>query len=148
MKKGFTLVELLVVIAILSILGVMILTIFTRSLRGNNKSQVIATIKQNGQSVLENIDKTIRNSDNVVCISIDLNTLVIVKDGTYTRYRFVPSSPSINGLIQQDTPIKQLDRLTSKEETDPVFVNRVCATADPMIQPVVLTDTSLQSGVS
>ena len=82
-KKGFTLVEILVVIAILSVLGVLILTIFTRTLRGSNKSQIIGKIKQNGQSVLEQMDKTVRNSDKVVCV-ISSN-LVVVKNGIYTR---------------------------------------------------------------
>lgn len=173
MRKGFTLVELLVVIAVLSLLGVLVLTIFTSSLRGSNKSQILLAIKQNGQSVLETMDKTIRNADNVVCPSIippatsaPSNNLVVVTKGIYTRYRMV--SPRIsgaprnecmaptdtdlskptNGCVVQDNPVKQTDPDTQKEETDPKFVLRVCGPADPMPSPVTLTDTKPNTGVS
>ena len=148
-KNGFTLVEMLVVISILSLVGVLILTIFTRTLKGSNKSQIIGVIKQNGQSVLENMDKTVRSADNVVCVSTPSSkSLVVVKSGIYTRYRFITSS-GVNGLIQQDSPVKQIDPDTQKEETDPQFVNRVCADSDPLLSvPVILTDTNPKSGVS
>lgn len=155
MKSGFTLVELLVVIAVLSLLGVLVLTIFTSSLRGSNKSQILLSIKQNGQSVLETMDKTIRNADNVVCPSIippatsaSSNNLVIVSKGTYTRYRFMSPTAADNGLIKRDNPTKQIDPDTQKEETDPKFVLRVCNPNDPMSSPVILTDTKPDSGVS
>ncbi len=154
-RQGFTLVELLVVIAILAIAGTFILAIFTSSLRGSNKSQIISTIKQNGQSVLETMDKTIRNSDNIVCPAIippatsaSSTNLVINSQGTYTRYRFIAPSPSVNGLIQQDNPTKQIDPTTGKDETETVFVTRVCPITDPMQNPVILTDTNTQTGVS
>lgn len=154
MKKGFTLVEMLVVFGVLSIVSVLILTIFTRTLRGGNKSQIIATIKQNGQSVLENMDKTVRKSDNVVCPVITppatsawSRNLVVVREGIYTRYRIIPKT-SASGYIQQDNPTKQTDSQTSKEETESAFVNRICSPVDPMPQAQVLTDTKAQTGVS
>lgn len=149
---GFTLVELLVVVAVLSIAGILVLTIFTRSLRGSNKSQIISNIKQNGQSVLENMDKTIRNADNVVCASS--NNLVVVNRGTYTRYRFINpsplSNPPVNGFIQKDNPEKQnvADSNPPRQETDPEFVNRVCDSNNPMLQATALTDINTKTGVS
>ena len=156
-RQGFTLVELLVVIAILAIAVTFILTIFTSSLRGSNKSQIVSTIKQNGQSVLETMDKNVRNSDNVVCPSItppattaSSTNLVVVSKGTYTRYRFIapspPVNPTVNGLIQQDNPAKQT--VLGIEETDPEFINRVCTLTDPMQGVNILTDTNPQTGVS
>ncbi len=140
MKKGFTLAEVLVVIGVLSVVGIIVLTIFTRTLRGNNKSQILTAIKENGQSVLENLDKSVRNADNIVCAAGF--TMVIFKDGAYTRYRFVSSSAFSNGSIQQDIASP------SAEESDPrLFVNRVCNPADPM-NGTSLTDTNPQTGVS
>ncbi len=146
MKKGFTLAEILVVLAVLSLIGVLVVTIFTRSLRGANKSQILSSIKQNGQVVLENIDKTVRSSDNVVCSE---DTLVVVQNGIYTRYGFIPPL-NANGFIQQDNPVKENveGSIPLREETDPEFVNRVCLSTDPMLEPVILTDRNPQTGVS
>lgn len=144
MKKGFTLVEILVVIAVVSVVGVIITTIFTRSLRGSNKAQIISQIKQNSQIVLENMDKTIRNADNLVCASNNPdNTLVVEKKGLYTRFRMViDTQGTTNGSIQQDHPIP------TDQESDPkLFIDRVCNPQDPMASAVSLTNTSLQSGV-
>lgn len=156
-SKGFTLAEILVVMAVLSVIGALAVTIFTRTLRGVNKSQIISSLKQNGQSVLENMDKTIRNSDDVVCPPVIPtatkafdNTLVVVKDGVYTRYRFIASTQSANGLIQQDQPTKlPIDQATQKEETGSAFVNRVCIpSASTLPEGIILTDTNPQTGVS
>ncbi len=142
---GFTLVEILVVMAVLSIFGTLVVTIFSRTLTGSNKSQLIGVIKQNGQAVLDKIDKTARNAD-YVCVSTDNKTLVTVKDGINTRYRFIPSAPLSNptssGLIQQDNPT------SNQGETTPDFMDRVCGNTSDMINPVVLTDTNAQTGVS
>lgn len=149
MKKfGFTLIEVLVVIGVLSVIAVLILTIFSRSLRGNNKAQILSVIKQNGQSVLENIDKTIRGSDNVVCPAekfSDPKTLVVRSEGIYTRYRFTD-----DGKIKQDNPVKQpLENSDSpRQETEAELVNRVCTLGSIMSDnSVILTDTNTKTGV-
>lgn len=144
MNKGFTLVEILVVMAIVAIAGLILVTIFTNTLRGSNKSQILAVIKQNGQSVLEQMDKTVRNADNVVCVSNDnpSTSLVIVKNGIYTRFRFIIKTSTTNGSIQQDNPTQ------SSSETLPQFITRVCQYTDPMVSANILTDTNSQTGVS
>lgn len=145
--NGFTLVEIIVVIAIIAIAGTMLVVIFSSTLRGSNKAQMLAVIKQNGQSVLENMDKIIRNADNVVCLNDDNATLVVVKNGIYTRYKFVLPVANTNGMIQQDNPVQPSSGDKSDIER---FKNQVCT--DPMHtdSPVVnmLTDTNPLSGVS
>lgn len=155
-NKGFTLVEILVVLAIISIVGTMLVVIFSSTLRGSNKSQVLAAIKQNGQAILDNMDRSIRNADNVACRSTDGNTLVIVKNGCYTRYRLILPSPSPNptqnGQIQQDNPQPDPDSPCPQNSPSPtpknikLFTDNVCT--DPMVNPNILTDTNPQSGVS
>lgn len=171
-NSGFTLVEILVAIAIVAIIGTIMAAVFINTLRGSNKSQILAAIKQNGQAVLENMDKTIRNSDNVVCpqiipplTSAPSNTLVVVKNGIYTRYRIALQTDGINtapkscikdldlieknGCIVQDNPKKEPDPATGQEETDPAFIRRVCFPSNPIISGTnILTDTDAQSGVS
>ena len=126
-KKGFTLVELLVVVAVAGVIMTILAQIFFSSLRGNNKAQVIAMIKQNGQSVLDNLDKNIRNADHIVCVSSTGRTLVIVKDGVYTRYGFIygaaTTDPPSNGDIWRDNPIPDG---TETEQNPNNFINRVC----------------------
>lgn len=167
-KNGFTLVELLVVIGILAVFGTMLLTIFTRTLKGSNKSQLITEIKQNGQSALELMDKTIRNADGFICKGslvtvvpgvIPANAyriIVLVKAGFYTRYQFVDptASPLANGLIKQDNPVKTVITVASPLcptglETDDCFASRVCTAGDALVAPVLtLTDTNVKTGVS
>lgn len=139
-SHGFTLVEILVVMAIVAIIGTILVAIFTNTLRGSNKSQILAVIKQNGQAVLENMDKTIRGADNVVCpkqTGSPSDTLVIVKNGLYTRFRIIAQS-SANGFIQQDSP--------SPGSDIKLFIDNVCT--DPLTSAVTLTDINDQSGVS
>lgn len=152
-ERGFTIVEILVATAVAGIVGIMLVMIFANTLRGSNKSQILAVIKQNGQAVLENMDKTIRNSDNVVCVSSSNKTLLVVKNGTYTRYRIVlytdtfgtaPDScrgSGTNGCIVQDNPVRV------GAETDTEFMIRACSSVDPMVSATVLTDTNTQTGV-
>lgn len=145
MNKGFTLVEILVVIAIIAIVGTMLVAIFSSALRGSNKAQILAVIKQNGQAVLENMDKIIRGADNVVCSGEQ--TLVIVKDGIYIRYKFSPPSANTNGVIQQDNPVQPA---TGNNSDIKLFKDNVCS--DPMgtDSPVVntLNDNNILSGIS
>ncbi len=153
-SRGFTLVEIIVVMAITAIVGTILVLIFTNTLRGSNKAQVLAVIKQNGQAVLDNIDKNIRNSDSVACFTPSGNTLVIVKNGIYSRYRFyVPDNPSYcgtnNGCIQQDNPVQPIPPdLRSSIQVFMDNINGICNDTDPLINPVTLTDTNIQSGVS
>ncbi len=147
MRNGFTLVELLVVIAILSVALTLVLTIFTRTLRGGNKSQVISSIKQNGQAVLDLMDKTVRSSDRVVCTSDTGDTMVVVKNGLYTKYKFLPPTATENGYIQQEEfnlPTEPGDRDESGYLRD--FELGVCS--DPFTNPQIITDTNAQSGAS
>lgn len=160
MNKGFTLVEILVVIVLVAIAGTMLITIFANTLRGSNKSQILAVIKQNGQAVLDKISKDIRDSDNVLCTNQYGDTLVVVKNGIYTRYRFIPprntnatlgSCGSLlgdaNGCIQQDNPVQPATGVNSDIK---FFKDNVCT--DPMgtDAPIVntLTDTKTLSGIS
>ncbi len=159
-KKGFTLVEVLVVMGVLSITGVLVLTIFSNSLKGSNKSQILISIKQNGQSVLENMTNAIRNADRVVCPSVlapatssdPSNTIVVVASGTYKRYRFIPptntANGKTNGKIEQETfqsptvpPAGSDPNLFIRD-----FEKTVCI--DPSVNPQIITDTNSQSGIS
>lgn len=129
--RGFTLVEILVAIAIITIVGTMIVAIFASTLRGSSKAQILAVIKQNGQASMEIMDKTIRNADNVICVSSDRSAIAIRKSDIYTRFKFVAPTGTANGYLQQDNPVLPGD---------------LCSGLP--INSLVLTDTNPQSGVS
>lgn len=105
-KNAFTLVEMLIVLGILSILSVIFVEIFFRTLRGGNEAQILGVMKQNGQAALETMDKIIRNSDEVICPPANSSgdTIVIQKNAGFFRFRFVPptTTPPANGFIAQD----------------------------------------------
>lgn len=164
MKKiagGFTLVEILVVIAIVAIVGTILVTIFANTLRGSTKSQILAVIKQNGQAVLDDIDKTVRGADSLLCDPGSSKTTVVEKNGVYTRYRILLQDDTVgpsscigtgkNGCVIEDHPTRQRDE-TGVLETESAFKTTVCTDLDPMpragLQVDILTDTSEQSGVS
>ena len=103
-RNGFTMVEILAVISILAVVGIILTEIFIRTLRGSAKAQVLASIKQNGQAVMDNMDKTIRGTDNVVtACTIPLNGIIVFKGGTYTRFLFILPTSSQNGYIAVDS---------------------------------------------
>ncbi len=155
-NKAFTLVEVLVVIGILSIAGVLVLAIFSSTLRGNNKSQILISIKQNGQSVLENLTNPVRNADRVVCPSVippatssdPSTTIVVVNAGTYKRYRFTTPTSLANGKIEQET--FQLPQAPPAGSDPNLFIRDFEKTlcSDPSINPQIITDTNSQSGIS
>lgn len=159
LQKGFTLVEMLVVMSVLSIVSVLILNIFTKTLRGGNKTQIIGAIKQNGQSVLEIMDKTVRNSDSVICPGFTSSTddtatsdtLVVIKDGVYTRFKLsVPDNT--NRKFQQDFPVQpETETETENKNQIKKFLEENICT-DPIgadsVTPQTITDTDPLSGVS
>lgn len=61
-KLGFTLIELLVVLGILTATVGATLLFLTSVLRGTNQANVTAEVKQNGQVVLDSLEKQIRGA--------------------------------------------------------------------------------------
>lgn len=59
---GFTLVELLVVMGILGTITGASLLFLTNILKGSNQARIVSEVKQNGQTVLDVIDRQIRNA--------------------------------------------------------------------------------------
>lgn len=114
-NKGFTLIEILVVIALLGVLGVILTNILSQVLRGQNKINTVNLVKQNGQVILDQLSNEIRSAEKVICVEknafnnngqADLkDTIVLFRNGNYTRFRFVPpvtSDPKRNGYIQKE----------------------------------------------
>lgn len=104
---GFTLVELIVAIGVMAILGVIFTNTLTQTLRGQNKVKVLNQVKQNGQVILDRISSDIQQAEKVVCVGAENggstnDTLVVVKGGIYSRYRFYPPTSGTNGYIDRN----------------------------------------------
>lgn len=140
---GFTLVEAVIAIAIFSILGIIISEVLSRSFKSSNKSQLIGSIKQNGQESLNSIGQIIRSADNIVCPTTNTatQTLTIVKDGVYRRIYIKDQTASNNGYIALDEPTP----------TSPADVTNLCnMSAYPEVASsrIYLTDVGSSTGVS
>lgn len=158
-QKGITLIDILVSITIIAIVGFILSDILVKGFKGSNKSKLIGTIKQNGQSTLNILDQTIRRAYSVACIgndgttgssiilrgkSIDFSTgQPLAQASSFVRFKYVPevtgSSPS-NGKIIQDSPT-----ITDPSNITPDTCDTATAVANSQ---VILTDTNLTSGVS
>lgn len=114
LKDGFTIIEILVVIAVLSVIAVIFTEIFLRSVRGNNKAQLISKMKQEGQAALALFDTTLRNAEVIICPFLPVSggesssqTLIVKNGDGYIRVKFkdpMPvDNPTVNGYIYQDS---------------------------------------------
>ena len=160
-QLGFTLIEALVVVLIIGVLGFMLSDLLTRTFRGSNKTQLIGSIKQNGQLALNTLDYTIRNSERVICppsntssVTTDstqpgatIALIATVKNGKYSVFWFNPpklTSTLENGYIARlDTntdPITNGSCLPPTDTTSSLYPERN--------NKVYLTDINPNSGVS
>lgn len=151
---GFTLIELIVVVAIMAVLGVIFTDILIQAIRGQNKVKAINMVKQNGQVVMDKLSNEIREAESLVCIGkkdmpvadVDCqttacDTIVIYKNGLYSRYRLVSPTSSVNGVITRNDFSKDL----IPDNTE----NTLCGGADISNTPLTnLSDINTISGVS
>ncbi len=70
-EKGYTLVELLAVMAIVVVVGVIVAGILISSLRGGSKSNVLDSVRQNGNDAITQMSKMIIYAQNFNGVSTD-----------------------------------------------------------------------------
>lgn len=119
---GFTLIELLVVVAIMAIIAGISSDLFVSILKGANKANVMNEIKQNGNYVLEIMERNIRNAKSVTQ-SVNGQTIIIeTSTGQYIRFTIhspeTMSNPKINGYISMATSINGIDYSAEKPLTN------------------------------
>lgn len=141
-NKGFTLIEALITLAILGVIGFILADIIARGFRNTNKTQVVGSIKQNGQNALNIMDQTIRSSEAVICTSASPASIVIVKRPKYIRYTLNPETTTANGYITQET----LD--VPVPPPDATQASQFCTPASPSPDRTILTDQNTVTGAS
>lgn len=154
-RSGFTLVEALISITVLALVGIIMVALLNQSFQLNSKSQLVSKIKQNGQNVLNIIDETVRNADEIACPqpnpyptpgpTTDPNVLVTAKNGSYTRFIIHNPVSGNNGYLGQETALPP-----ASADTTYCYID---ATSTSLAIPVganeaKLTDTNTKAGVS
>ncbi|MBI3341701.1 prepilin-type N-terminal cleavage/methylation domain-containing protein [Candidatus Curtissbacteria bacterium] len=102
-KKGFTLVELLVVLGLLSATVASTLIFLTSSLKGANQAAVTGELKQNGQVIMDQLERQIRGAASAKIVAADSNLMLSSPTGTLHIRCFAPVRPTLNGYIGTST---------------------------------------------
>jgi len=147
-KTGFTLIELLVVIGIMAVVGGVGSDLFISILKGANKANVINEVKQNGNHVLDVMERNIRNAKEAKLGGLlqDQEDVLILKDvnDTYVQFRFILPTPAItNGkiTIASDNSLEittgMLDPTKEKDmtNTDPIGGISILSGAFEIVYP-------------
>lgn len=134
MHSGFTLIEFLVVLGLLVMTVGSTLLFLTSILKGSNKANVTAEAKQNGQVVLDSIEKKVRNAINVTPIGTGLDRITLEQpDKNNIHLKCVsPRNASENGLIG-------IVQQASEPSTDDLYRDNPLTNKDP-IAGVDITD--------
>lgn len=151
MKKGFTLIEILVVISVMGILGLVFTGILIQALRAQNKVRILNQVKQNGQNVLDKLSNEFRQAEKVICVGRNLgnsintalgfyDTIVIFRQGTYSRFRFYPPTPGNGYIKRNDFSLNDITEVTSESD--------LCTETADRGGSENLTDTDPISGIS
>jgi prepilin-type N-terminal cleavage/methylation domain-containing protein len=104
-NKGFTLIEILAVVAILTVLGSIVVSVITITLRGTKKSDLLENARQNGDAALTQMVKGIRYASSLdnpnSCVpakSVSSITVTSVTTHTQTTYSCTASSLKANNV--------------------------------------------------
>lgn len=150
-NNGFTLVELLVVMGILAIAVGSSLLFLTSVIKGTNQANVTAEVKQTGQSVLDSLERQIRNAIDAQVVIPGENYLKIIRSGQNPLYIqcFASLANARNGWIgtrvmaEPAIPSGPSDFTSLTNDSDLVSgVDIVCATSPPAFDVITASSTA------
>lgn len=106
-ERGFTLIELLAVMIVIVAIGSIVAGIIFSSLRGSDKTTALINVRENGDFVISQIAKTVRNArsfDGVSTDDINYTTDCVVASVTPTPtpipYKFVKITSFDGGVVK------------------------------------------------
>jgi len=154
-ERAFTLIEVLLASLIMGVVGFILSDILSRSFKSNDKVQLTSNIKQSGQTALNIISETVRDSDKIICplsASTPFKVIVLKKYDTdktknvFTRFRIcAQSDPSNcaggnNGFISIDSP--------PVDQNNEIALTNLCLPDYQSPNASKLIDNDLNTGVS
>ncbi|OGD87218.1 hypothetical protein A2870_03665 [Candidatus Curtissbacteria bacterium RIFCSPHIGHO2_01_FULL_41_11] len=110
MPKGYTLIEFLVVLGLLAIAVGAALLFLTSILKGTNQANISAEVKQNGQAILDSLERQIRgakSATNLASLPVGSSGGVVLLGGDNSNFYLACFSPtaSLNGAIKTATQV-------------------------------------------
>lgn len=137
--------------AIIGMIGVVFAAVLVNVFQSSNKVNVVSQIKDNGQAVMDRIDKQLQSANHLVCISSDGKILVVKSASAdltkgFVRYRFYPQTVNTNGYIALDYPTT-----TNPNDVtaDPDSPTSFCNLSGTQVSPIPLTNfNDVQNGLS
>lgn len=110
LHTGFTLIELLTVLAVLGVIGTIVIAVITITLRGTKKSDLLEVGRQNGETALSQIVKSIRYAqtlnDPTSCVgstTVNAITITSLSDNAQTTYACVNNTIASNSASLIDS---------------------------------------------
>jgi prepilin-type N-terminal cleavage/methylation domain-containing protein len=163
-EKGFTLLEILVVIGIIGIITGITSDIFIQIIKASNKANIVTEIKQNGDAVLNQLDRLVRNADSIAffgkraygALSFSAfsltstqsctNTTGATRDATFDVCTFITKNPQPqSGYTRIDFRLENEEECASSSlfTTNDKVVNGAVTTCNGNIQIALGTDSDL-----
>lgn len=143
-NKGFTLIELLTVIAILGVIGTIVVAVITMTLRGTKKADLLDTARQNGDTALSQMVKSIRYAksldDPTSCVDEStINSITVTSLAANSQITYACENDTIasNGASLIDNSVIKVSNCSfvCKQETvsDPPTVT-ILYTLEPKVR--------------
>lgn len=96
-QKGYTLLELLAVMIVMAAIGLLVATILVSSLRGTNKTNVINTVRENGNYTIQQMSKMIEFAQTFQGVSLNGVSYSSACSVPSTQYSYIKITSFDNG---------------------------------------------------
>lgn len=146
-SSGFTLVELLAVMIVFIAVGSIIMAILVATLRGNNKTNALNSVRSNGQYAISQLARSIRNASTLIapfpCGSITSPTAtsaveLAFPDGSVSTYSCQDSQGNLT-IASNSAPLIDTSAITV------AACQFTCGQSSPSDYPVIGIDFFLKT---